>query len=255
MRQLRISVPDWCYHAKLGPAEDHYRTLKRLGVDAVEMVDPRRDALARAAGLEILNQSGPGMVDGLNRVENHATLLPEIRAALRQAASRGVPLVIVFSGNRKGQDDETGIENCLRGLREVLPDAERAGVALGFEMLCTANHPDYQACHGRYGFELWRRAASPWLKLVYDLYHLSREGDDVVADATRNLDAIAHFHVAESPGRSAPLAEGNIPYGRIVPAILAAGYQGYWGLEFCPGSDPLGELERSIAMLRSVSGC
>ena len=62
MLPIKISVPDWCYYAKIGPAETYYATLKRLGVDAVEMVPPERHALARAAGLAIINQSGPGML-------------------------------------------------------------------------------------------------------------------------------------------------------------------------------------------------
>lgn len=253
MPSLRISVPDWCYHGKLGPVEDYYPTLRKLGVDAVEMVPPERHAAARAAGLAILNQSGPGMTAGLNRIEHHATLLPQIRTALRQAGDQGIPLVIVFSGNRDGQSDAEGIRNCAQGIEQLLPDAERAGVVLGFEMLCTANHPDYQACHGRFGFDLCRRLATPWLKLVYDLYHLSREGDDVTADAVANLDLIAHFHLAESPRRNAPLAAGTIPYGQILPPILRAGYTGHWGLEYCPENDPRAELERSIAMLRNLA--
>lgn len=35
----------------------------------------RREA-ARAAGLKLLNLSGPGMTEGLNRIEHHASLLP-----------------------------------------------------------------------------------------------------------------------------------------------------------------------------------
>lgn len=253
MRQMKISVPDWCYYPKLGPAAEYYRTLKRLGVDAVEMVDPVRYVLAREAGLDILNLAGPGMTEGLNRIEHHAVLLPQIRAAIRHAAENRIPLVIVFSGNRAGQTDADGIENCRRGLEQLLPDAERNGVVLGFEMLCTANHPDYQACRGRYGFELCERVGSPWLKLVYDLYHLCREGDDVVADATAHLDQIAHLHLAESPKRNAPQADGNIPYGRIIPAIVRAGYTGYWGLEYCPEDDPRAELERAITLLREAA--
>jgi hydroxypyruvate isomerase len=254
MRSVKISVPDWCYYPKIGPAEAYYTTLKRLGVDAVEMVAPEHHALARAAGLAIVNQSGPGMMEGLNRLENHAALLPQIRAAIRQAAADAIPLVIVFSGNRNGQPDGAGVENCRRGLEQLLPEAERHRIVLGFEMLCEANHPDYQASRSRYGFELCRRIASPWVKVLYDVYHMQRSGEDARADVTANLAHIAHLHLAESPQRSAPLADGNIPYRQIVPAIAKAGYSGYWGLEYCPQSHPLVELEQSIDMLRSLAG-
>ena len=253
MIPIKISVPDWCYYAKIGPAETYYATLKRLGVDAVEMVPPERHALARTAGLAIINQSGPGMTEGLNRIENHAVLLPQIRAAVRQAAASAIPLVIVFSGNRNGQPDAAGLENCRRGLEQLMPDAEQHRVVLGFEMLCEANHPDYQASRSSYGFELCRMVNAPWLKLVYDIYHMQRSGDDAVADVTAHLAQIAHLHLAESPERNAPQADGNIPYRRIVPAIVKAGYSGYWGLEYRPQSQPLAELEQSIAMLRALA--
>jgi len=253
MQSVKISVPDWCYYPKIGPAEAYYTTLKRLGVDAVEMVAPERYELARAAGLAIINQSGPGMTEGLNREENHPALLPQIRAAIRQAAANAVPLVIVFSGNRKDQPDGVGIENCRRGLEQLLPEAEQHRIVLGFEMLCEANHPDYQASRSRYGFELCQTIGSPWLKVVYDIYHMQRSGENTTSDVTANLAHIAHLHLAESPQRSAPRADGNIPYCQIVPAIAKAGYSDYWGLEYCPQSHPLLELEQSIDMLRSLA--
>ncbi len=33
--------------------------------------------------------------------------------------------VICFSGNRNGMDDETGLKNCVTGLKQVLPLAEK----------------------------------------------------------------------------------------------------------------------------------
>jgi hydroxypyruvate isomerase len=251
---VKFSVPDWCFYGKLGEGRRYYDQLKELGVDAVEMTPPGRCALARAAGLEIVNQAGPGMQEGLNRRENHARLLPAIRAALDAAGAAGIPLLIVFSGNRAGQADREGIENCRRGLEALLPAAEKARVLLGFEMLCSQDHADYQADHGSYGFALVNAVGSPRLRIVYDIYHMEKMGDDSAVDVVANLGSILHLHVAESPARGLPLADGVIRYRSIVPKIVAAGYRGYWGLEFVPRGDPLDELSRSIAMLREAGG-
>ncbi len=253
MTEPKISVPDWCFHGRLAEGPRYYEALASLGVAGVEMVPPERHAMARGAGLAILNQAGPGMQEGLNRLENHARLLPQIRESLRSAAAASIPLLIVFSGNRGGQTDAEGIENCRRGIEAVLPDAERDGVTLGFEMLNVHDHADYQAAHGSYGFALAEAVDSPRLKLVYDIYHMERMGDDSSRDVPANLARVAHLHVAESPRRDKPLAHGTIRHATIVPAIVKAGYRGFWGLEFVPRGDPLTDLRESIAMLRQAA--
>jgi len=244
MSPLRVSVPDWCFYGALAEGPRYYELVRTLGVDAVEMVPPERHALARAAGLPILNQSGPGMQDGLNRLENHPRLLPEIRAALRNAAAAEIPVLIIFSGSSGGQEESEGTRNCRRAIEALLPDAERERVI---------DHPDYQACHGRYGFDLAAALGSPWLKLIYDIYHMERMGDHAAKDVAGNIRHVHHLHVAERPGRGRPMARGLIPYATVVPSILRAGYRGYWGLEFVPGGDPLADLKDSIGMLQAAA--
>ena len=83
---LRLSAADWCFFRPGMDPATYYRDLRSYGYDAVEMVPDERFAAARDAGLEILNLAGPGMMEGLNRREHHAKLVPEIRAALQQAS-------------------------------------------------------------------------------------------------------------------------------------------------------------------------
>lgn len=256
MRPIKLSAPDWCFYTKLGDPARYYDTIKELGFDGVEMVDPSRYEAARSAGLEIVTMSGPGMTVGLNHRENHNELIPQLRDAIQHAGDNHIPILIVFSGIRLGQNDAAGIANCHRGFEAVLPEAERAGVILGFEMLNTKDHPDYQADHGAYGFELVDAIDSPWFKLVYDIYHMEYMGDDSAYDIVNHLSSIAHLHVAESPERGCPVADGNIRHSQIVPAVVKAGYQGYWGLEYIPGNgdryrdEPLEELRQAVTLFR-----
>ena len=247
MPHVRLSAPDWCFYKDVPDPAAYYRRLKSLGIAAVEMVEPSRWEYARQAGLPILNQSGPGMTRGLNRVAHHAQLLLEIRALIVEAAAAAIAHVIVFSGNREGQDDEEGKRNVVAGLKKLAPDAERAGVTLVFEMLCAQDHPDYQADHSGYGFDVVNAVGSPSVKVLYDLYHMSRMGEDVVQDVVSHRELIAHLHAAESPQRSIPRRDGEIGYGRIVEAISAAGYDGYWGLEFVAQGDVVAELKQAVA--------
>jgi len=250
MPQLLLSAPDWCFYKDQPDPAAYYRKLKSLGIAGVEMVDPSRWEHACAAGLSILNQSGPGMTRGLNRTAHHAELLPEIRALIAKAAAAKIPHVIVFSGNREGQDDHEGERNVITALKALAPEAERAGVTLIFEMLCAQNHPDYQADHSSYGFDVVNAVGSPAVKVLYDIYHMSRMGEDVVRDVATHRDIIAHLHTAESPKRSVPHRDGEIKYGSIVDAITRTGYDGYWGLEFVPQGDVMAEIQQAVATFR-----
>jgi hydroxypyruvate isomerase len=253
MNAIKLSAPDWCFYTKLGDTARYYDTLKHIGFDGVEMVDPSRYTTARTAGLEIVTMSGPGMTRGLNHRENHVELIPKLRDSIQHAGDNNIPILIVFSGNRSGQTDEEGIANCQRGFQAVLPDAEKSKVILGFEMLNTHDHPDYQADRGRYGFDLVAALHTPWFKLVYDIYHMERMGDDSATDIVNHLASIAHLHVAEYPRRSSPLADGNIRHNQIVPAFIQAGYKGYWGLEYIPGENLLDELRQAIGVFRQFN--
>ena len=249
MRDMLLSATDWAFWPKAKDPDSYYACLKRLGYAGVEMVKPARWAQARAAGLSILNISAPGMARGLNRREHHAELLPQLRDTIALAGANGIPQVVVFSGNRAGQPNAEGIANCRIGLEAVLPDALRQHVTLVFEMLNSYEHVDYQADQGAYGFELVRQINSPGLRLLYDIYHMERMGEACRRDIIAHLPAIAHFHVADTPRRTKPQRDGGLDYSKIVPAVIQAGYQGFWGMEFMPQNDPLAELAEARAYL------
>lgn len=251
MEKLKLSAPDWCFFPKDSKPEDYYGELKKIGYAAVEMADQSRWRTIKDVGLEIINLAGPGMEKGLNRTENHGELLPQIKDAITLAGKNKIPNVIIFSGNRKGQDDAEGIVNCLKGISEVLPVAKANNVVLLFEMLNSFDHKDYQADKSAYGFEVVKRAKSPCLKVLYDIYHMEKMGCDSIMDITGNLQMIGHIHIAESPKRDIPTRDGNIKYGKIVPAIVKAGYKGYWGMEFLT-TDSLKELKASAELFNSL---
>jgi hydroxypyruvate isomerase len=252
MEAMKFSAADWAYYSKANPPESFYGRLRAMGYEGIEMVDPSRWRQARDAGLKILNLSGPGMEKGLNRKAHHAELIPKIKDAIATAGANGIPQVIVFSGNRDGQPDAEGIAHCRLALEALLADAEKNRVTLVFEMLNSYEHKDYQADHGAYGFELIRQIGSPALKLLYDVYHMERMGDDSARDIVAHLPTIAHLHLAESPRRDRPMPGGVINYAKIVPAVRKAGYNGYWGMEFIAGEDSLADLREAREFFLSL---
>jgi hydroxypyruvate isomerase len=250
---LTLSAADWCYVKSDDDAHRYYHRLVESGYSAAEMVPPERRALAGAAGLRLLNFAG---ASGLNRAENRGKAVSQMRDEIAKMNAEGIEQLIVFSGNRDGQDQAIGIANCIAALKDVADDAERAGIVLTFEVFNTFDHPDYDADSGEYGFAVARGVSSPAVKVLYDLYHMHRMGEDVAAKVIANLEYVTHLHVAGSPNRDFPDEKQSLDYAEVVRRIHDAGYQGAWGMEFLPGAefDPSEELEKAARLFQGYVG-
>ena len=247
MQKLKLSAPDWCFFRKEFKPEEYYRKLREIGYSAVEMAPPERWEALRGAGLELINIGAPGMETGLNNPDNHSSLIPEILNTINLASDNGIPQVIIFSGNRRGIADSAGLENCKLAVEKLLPVAQKKNVTLIFEMFNGFDHKDYQADNSKFGFDLVKSFNSENLKILYDIYHMHRMGENVISDITANLKYIAHLHVAGAPKRNFPDDTQETDYPAITAAVMKAGYNGYWGMEFITQS-PLEELERAAAL-------
>jgi hydroxypyruvate isomerase len=247
---MRFSTTDWSFLGQQEPAR-YYAGLVAAGVGAVEMVAPENLAAARAAGLEVINCSGPGMTRGLNRLEHHDELIPQICHNIDWAASEGIGQVIVFSGNRDRQPDEVGIINVAVGLRPCLAAAEAAGVELLFEMLNSHDHRDYQGDSLAYGLGLLAACAHPRLRLLYDCYHMARMGEPLVEQVRAHAGVIGHIHIAALEQRGLPTAGQAIDYPPVLRAAIEGGYQGWFGLEFQTSGEALAEIRAAVELLAS----
>jgi len=245
----RLTAADWCFFPKGGDSAAYYRAIAAAGVRGVEMVPPERRADAKAAGLELVTLSAPGMQAGLNRLDEHAEFLPRLRTAIAETAAAGAANCIVFSGNRRGLGDDAGVHACVRGLSAVVADAERAGITLLFEVLNAFDHADYHADRGDFAFRVVRAVGSPRLRVLYDLYHMQRMGEALLPSVLANLPLIGHFHIAGSPRRDFPGADQPIDYPTIIHRVQDAGYVGWWGLEFRPTGEPVDEVARAVRHL------
>ncbi len=249
---LKFSAPDWCFFPRGTAPDSYYRELKSIGVDAVEMVDRDRRAVARAAGLDIINLAAPGMEKGINNPANHELLIAGIKDAIREAADDDIPHVIIFSGNRVDGIKE-GRENCVRAIEQLLPEAEKTGRILVFEMLNSFEHVGYDGDHSDYGFGLARHFNSPCLKVLLDLYHMHRMGEDPAALIGPNIDWIAHLHVAGSPKRDFPGKDQAADYAACLREAAKAGYSGCWGMEYLPFANRMEELRQAIMLFKELA--
>ena len=71
------------------------------------------------------------------------------------------------------------------------------------------------------------------VRLLFDVYHLAVNGDDVDAAIGIAKDRIGHVQIADAPGRNQP-GTGELPIARWVDQIFATGYDGWVACEYKP---------------------
>ncbi len=80
------------------------------------------------------------------------------------------------------------------------------------------------------------RAGESNIGLLFDVFHLSVNGDDVDAARRAYSDRIAHVQIADAPGRDQP-GTGNLPITRWISDLNEGGYDGWVGLEYKPATE------------------
>ena len=91
-----------------------------------------------------------------------------------------------------------------------------------------------------------RESGADNLRLLFDLYHLAVNGDDVDAAIDAYADRIGHVQIADAPGRNEP-GTGELDIAGHLAALAAAGYDGYVGLEYKPSGASVGQLRLAAA--------
>jgi len=136
-------------------------------------------------------------------------------------------------GPADGQTLSDARATVMDGLREVLPDAEKAGIVLGIEPL----HPMYAAERSvvvtlRQANDMAEALASKAAGVVVDAFHVWWD-PEVMEQIARAKGRIAGFHVSDWPvplpgilmGR-AMMGDGVIELRRLREAVDATGYDG-----------------------------
>jgi hydroxypyruvate isomerase len=247
---LRHSVCRWCYD-KI-PLEELCRAARAIGLESVELLPVSDFPVLQRFGLTCAVVSGvPGGIEnGLNRIENHDRIVAYMEETIPAAARFGAPNVICFSGNRRGLDDEKGLEHCALGLKRIMPIAEKHKVTVVMELLNSKRtHKDYQCDHTAWGVELCKRVGSERFKLLYDIFHMQIMEGDVCDTIRENAAYIAHYHTGGVPGRHEIDETQELHYPRIMQEIVRTGFKGFVAQEFIPKNpDPLGSLRRAVAL-------
>lgn len=232
---INHSVCRWCFNSI--DIETLCIEAKKIGISAIDLVGPNDWPVLKKHGLQsaMCNGAEINLADGFNDVQFHPTLIKNYSEMIPLVAKAGYKNLICFSGNKRGKTDEEGWNNCVKGLKALIPLAEKHNVVLVMELLNSKiDHKDYQCDTTKWGVELAKRLNSEHFKLLYDIYHMQIDEGDVIRTITENHKYIGHYHTAGVPGRHEIDENQELNYPAIMKAIAATGFTGYVAQEFIP---------------------
>lgn len=236
---IRHSVSRWCYGSI--PLDELCQACKDIGIESIELTSPKEwDTLKKYGLTSAMGQpdewpQGMGLPNCWNKPKNHDALVALYTDLIPKAASMGVKNLITFSGNRSGLGEYEGLLNCMKGLKRIMPIAEKNDVTITMELLSSRHsHPDYQCDLPQWGAVLCEMIGSPKFKLLYDIFHMQSMQGDHIRNVQRYGQYFSHYHTGGMPERKEIDERQEIYYPAIVKAIVASGYKGFIGQEFVP---------------------
>lgn len=241
----------WCYNSI--PLDTFLQNLKNLGVKSIDLVGPEDFPLLKKHGIHasMCWGAGKGIVEGWNDPDLHEELITDYKEKIPIIADAGFTNLICFSGNRNGMDDDIGLKNCVKGLEQILPLAEKHGVVIQMELLNSkVNHKDYMCDHTDWGVELCKQLDSGHFRLLYDIYHMQIMEGDVIRTIQDYHQYFGHYHTGGNPGRNEINDTQELFYPAIMRAILETGFEGHVAQEFIPTWD-----DKIAALKEGVTIC
>ena len=250
---IRQSMIQWCY-SKYWNEEQMAVVARELGLLSVELIDPKSWPMLKQHRLTCAIAGSHGFVQGMNNPKYQPACIETLHQRIDQCAEFGVKNIITFTGMREDIPADVGMDNCVRGYKQLMSHAEKKGVNLCLEMLNSRatgymkGHPGYQGDHTDYCIELIKRVGSERMKLLFDIYHVQIMDGDVITRIRQYKDFIGHVHTAGNPGRGELDDKQEINYKPIMQALLDVGYTGFVGQEFIPTRDPMQGLKEAVAL-------
>ena len=254
-RPLKIGVTDW--NLKLGAKPDAVALAAQLGFDGVQVSFGRRlvdnklplDDSQIVANYLRLSQEHKIPLDGtcVDRLHDNGLKSDPLAARwvtdsirLTKALNTTVLLLPFFGKWAIEQPDE--MNRVGDALREIAPEAEKAGVILGLEDTISAEN----------NVRIMDRARSKNVLVYYDVGNSKNAGFDVVKEIRwLGKDRICQFHLKDNPNY---MGEGPIPFDQVAMAIRDIGFSGFANLETDthPGSSVEPDMRRNLSFIRGV---
>ena len=250
-KNINHSVCRWTY--SFLSVEELCQAVKKIGFHAIDLVGPKDWPMLKKYDLysSMCNGAEISLTKGWNNKEYHGTLIKNYTEHIDLVTKAGYKNLICFSGNRDGMDDETGLKNCVEGLKNIIGQAEKNGVMIQMELLNSKiDHKDQMCDRSLWGIELVKRISSENFKLLYDIYHMQIDEGDVIRSIRDHHQYFGHYHTGGVPGRHEIDESQELYYPAIMKAILATGFTDYVAQEFIPtgkdNKDKVASLKKAV---------
>jgi sugar phosphate isomerase/epimerase len=252
---LLIGVTDW--NLRLGTNPDALPLAAQLGFDGLQISFGRRIAGDKMPGdnpdlaARYLRLSAESRIpiDGTcvdrlhdNGLKNDKLAVKWVLDSIRLTHALGTKVLLLpFFGARAIGNDAEGMA-VGDALRDIAPEAEKAGVVLGLEDTISAED----------NVRIMERSRSQNVQVYYDVGNSSQAGFDVVKEIRwLGKHRICQFHFKDNPGY---LGEGRVPMPQVVEAIRAIGFTGYANLETDahPDATVEADMRQNLAYVRGL---
>jgi hydroxypyruvate isomerase len=235
------------------PFNDRLAVAKEAGINTIEFWDWRNKDLddlksqMKTLHMQVSNISGNrnfGMIDSSEK-EN---FLNEVRETGAIALQLGCPNLMLLvqkleEPNNAGklpskplslEEIESNIISCGKEVGKI---ADELNLNIVIEPLNEVlDHPNYVLKSSDMAFRIIQGINHPRVKLLYDIYHMAMQDENIFDDIEKQLEHIGYFHIADKPGRNEP-GTGNINYAKILTLLKQKKYQGFVGFELEPRLD------------------
>jgi hydroxypyruvate isomerase len=206
---------------------------KRLGLECACLV-----------GNQGVNPKGMGLCDPAEREGFLAEMRASVEAARRFESKR---LVVLTGFKVRTLSRDAQHASIVEGLKRAHDIVAPHGITLIVEVVNTLapveplnptgnNHADYFLDRTTEAFEIVQQVGSPFVKILFDLYHVQIMEGNLIARIKANIGAIGHIHVGDVPQRNEP-GTGEINFPNVFHAIRDTGYRDFVAMEYIPTKD------------------
>jgi sugar phosphate isomerase/epimerase len=223
--------------------------LKVQGVELQDIHFPQTrpaylQRIRRAAGDLNLEIIGIGVHNDFGRADPtiRQSEMVKVKQWVEVAEQLGAPLVRVFAGYPEG-DRQARWPAMIEALRDVAVFAGHAGVHLGLE---NHNHAAFTPTAAEY-LRVLDEVKSPFLVPLLDTGNFT----DGWPSVQRTLGIVKHVHAKfwkVAPDGS----DEKVDYPRIIPALRAAGYDGWVSFEYEAEEPEATGIPRALAYLKRM---
>ncbi len=254
---IRMGVTDW--NLRLGAKPESIPLAAKLGFDGVQI------SFGRGTGDDKLPLDSPELIDRCltlareNRIAIAGTCVDRlhvnglksdplarkwVRDSIRLTRALNTRVLLLPFFGKWALQNQAEMNATGDILRELAPEAEKAGVILGLEDTISAED----------NVRVMDRARSKNVLVYYDVGNSTRNGFDILMEIRwLGKDRICQIHLKDNPHY---MGEGTIQFPAVVQAIRDIGWSGWAVLEtdVHQGATVEADMARNLAYIRKVLG-